>query len=144
GSDLQIVVQELDQLASRHPDFSRLRRLVDRIEVVPDMVDTACRRSDDRVESPEAAHKVRLGGGGILLTPAVGHWLPATGLRDGVLNRASELFKQLQGGDPCFREKRVDITGNKEPDFHGTFLLSGSRGRHGLFPGRPNRTSPST
>jgi hypothetical protein len=71
------------------------KRLLDRVEVETDVVDAAARRSDDRVEVLETTDEVNLGGGGIVLTTAIGHRLPAAGLIERVLHRATELLQQL-------------------------------------------------
>ena len=111
-------MQELDQLPSPGPDLPGLRRLLNRVEVEPDVMDAAPGRPDDRVEVLEALDEEGLGGGGIVLAAAVGHRLPAAGLIERVLNRAAEPLEELERGDAHFREKGVDVTGDEEPNFN--------------------------
>jgi hypothetical protein len=77
---LQVIVQKLDELASAGPDLLRLRGLFDRIEMEPDMVHAAARRSDDRVEPFETVNEESLGRSGIVLATTVSHRLAAAGL----------------------------------------------------------------
>ena len=111
-------MEELDELTGPGPDLPGLRRLLDRVEVEPDVVDAACGRPDDRVEILEAVDEEGFGGGGIFLATAVGHRLPAAGLIERVLDRAAEPLEELQGRDAHFGEESVDVTGNEEPDLH--------------------------
>src|SRR5208337_1762229 len=112
-------MEELDELTGPSPDLPGLRRLLDRVEVEPDVVDAACGRPDDRVEILEALDEEGFGGGGIFLATAVGHRLPAAGLIERILDRAAEPLKKLQGRDAHFREKGVDVTRNKKSNLHG-------------------------
>jgi len=116
--DLQVVVEELDELPGPGPDLQGLRRLLDRVEVEPDVVDAAPGRPDDRVEILEAPDEVGFGGGGIVLATAVGHRLAAAGLVERVLDRAAEPLEELQGRDAHFGEESVDVTGNKKSNLH--------------------------
>jgi len=111
-------VQELDQLPGSGPDLADLRRLLDGVEVEADVVDAAAGRPDDRVEILEAADEERFGGGGIFLAAAVGHRLTAAGLIERILDRAAEPGQELQGRDAHFREKGINVTGDKKPDLH--------------------------
>ena len=106
-------MEELDELTGPSPDLPGLRRLLNRVEVEPDMVDAACGRPDDRVEILEAADEEGFGGGGIVLATAVGHRLAAAGLIERVFDRATESLEELQGRDAHFGEKCVDITWNE-------------------------------
>jgi hypothetical protein len=99
------------------------------VEVEPDVVDAASGRADNRVEILEAVDEVSLGGGRIVLATAVGHWLPAGGLVEWILDTAAELLEELQGRDAHFREEGVDVTGDEEPDFHGHVPLELPIGR---------------
>jgi hypothetical protein len=116
--DLQVIVQKLDELASAGPDLLRLRGLFDRIEMKPDMVHAATRRSDDRVELFEAIDKESLGSSGIVLATTVSHRLPAAGLIERVLDRAAEPFEEFKRRNADLRKKGVDIARNEESDLH--------------------------
>jgi hypothetical protein len=116
--DFQIVVQKLDEVTGPSPNLLGLGRLFDRIEMEPDVVDTATRRPDDRIELFEALDEKGLGSSGIVLATTVSHRLPAAGLIERVFDRAAEPFKQLNRRDADFRKKGVDIARNKESDLH--------------------------
>ncbi len=110
---MQCVAQELDELSGSGPDPPGLRRLFDRVEVDPDVLDAAPGRPDDCVEILEAVDKEGFGGCGIFLATAVGHRLAAAGLIERILNRATESLEELQGRDAHFGEKGVDVAGNE-------------------------------
>jgi hypothetical protein len=116
--DPQVVMEELNELPGHGPDLPDLRRLLDRVEVEPDVVDAAPGRPDDRVETLEAADEEGFGSGGIFLATAVGHRLPAAGLLERVLDLAPEPLQQLQGRDAHFRGKCVDVTRNEKANLH--------------------------
>ena len=79
-------------------------------------MDTAAGRFDDRIEILKTTDEVGLGGGGIVLTAAVGYRLPASGLIERVRHRAAESLEELQGRNAHFGEEGVDVAGNEEPD----------------------------
>ena len=116
--DLQVVVQELDEFSGPGPNLSGTRGLFHGVEVEPNVVDAAPGRSDDHVEILEAADEEVFGGGGIVLATAVGHRLPAAGLIERILDRATESLEELKGRDAHLGEKRVDVAGNEEPKLH--------------------------
>src|SRR5262249_20809215 len=82
GRDLQVIAYELNQLTCPGAKLPDPRRLFDRIEVEPDVMDATPGRPDDRLEILETVDEVGLSGGGVFLAAAVGHWLPAAGLID--------------------------------------------------------------
>src|SRR5262249_26043791 len=86
---VQVVMQELNQFKCAGSHFSGFRRLINRVEMAPDMVDTASGRPHDRFEVFEAINKEFFSGGGILLAAAVSHGLSATGLLERIINRAA-------------------------------------------------------
>jgi len=60
--------------------------LLNRVEMEPDMMDTASRRPHDGVEAPEALHEKGFGRSRILLAAAVRHRLATTGLLERVFD----------------------------------------------------------
>ena len=115
---LQVVVQKLDELAGTRPNLLRLRGLFDRIEMKPDMVHAATRRSDDRVELFEAVNEESLGRSGIFLATTVSHRLAAAGLIERKFDRTAEPLEELKRRNADLGKKRVDIAWNEESDFH--------------------------
>ncbi len=111
-------MQELDQFTGPGPDLPRLRCLFNRVQVEPDVVDTAPGRPDDRVEILEALDEEGLGGRGIFLAAAVGHRLAAAGLVERIIDGAAEPLEELQRRDAHLWEEGVDVTGNEEPELH--------------------------
>src|ERR1700751_5925561 len=115
---LQVVVQKLDELASASPNLLRLRGLFDRIEMKPDMMHTATRRSDDGVEPLETVNEESLGRGGIFLATTVSHRLAAAGLIERKFDRTAEPFEELKRRNADFRKEGVDIAWNEASDLH--------------------------
>jgi hypothetical protein len=93
-------------------------------------------RSNDGIEILEAIDEVSFCAGGIFLTIAVGHRLSAAGLIKRILDRAAELFSQLQRRNADFGKKGVNVTGGctprSSPDRfarHGSVAISFPPGR---------------
>jgi hypothetical protein len=118
-------VHELHELARAGANLADLRRLLDGVEVEPDVVHTTTGWTDNRVEVFEAVDEQRFGGRGVLLTSAVCHRLPATGLIGRIFDRAPEPLEELQRVNADLWEHRVDVTGNEECDFHRCIPPSG-------------------
>ena len=116
--DLQVIVQKLDELASAGPDLLRLRGLFDRIEMKPDMVHAATRRSDDRVELLETVNEESLGRSGIVLATTVSHRLAAAGLIERKFDRTAEPFEELKRRNADLGKEGVDVAWNEESNFH--------------------------
>ena len=116
--DLLDVVQKLDELTGPSPNLLGLGRLFDRIEMEPDVVDTATRRPDDRIELFEAIDKESLGRSRIVLATTVSHGLAAAGLIERKFDRTAKPFEELKRRNADFRKKRVDVAWNEESDLH--------------------------
>src|SRR6201997_4159359 len=115
---IQVVMQKLDELASSGPDLLRLMGLFDRIEMKPDMMHAASRRSDDGVEPLETVNEESLGRSGIFLATTVSHRLAAAGLIERKFDRTAEPFEEFKRRNAYLGKKRVDIAWNEESDFH--------------------------
>ena len=111
-------MQELDQLVGAGADLLDRVGLLDGVEIVPHMVDTAAGRRHDIFEAGEVAHEQRLGVGRFRVEPTVRHRLGAAGLIVRVLDVVAEPLQQLEGCDADLREKCVDVARDKKPDAH--------------------------
>jgi len=105
--DLQDVVQELDDLVGARPHLLHLGGLLDRVEIVPHVMDAASGRRDDIVEAREIAHEQRLCISAFGVKPAIGHRLRAAGLVARVHDLVAEALQQLQGRDTDFRKEGI-------------------------------------
>lgn len=99
----------------------------------------AARRADDRIKSREDAEKPVGKRSGLLPATGVGHWLPAAGLVFRKFDAAPAAFEQLQRREGNLRRELIDVTGNKQADFHGGWQLR-MRGAEG-FRGSTGRDS---
>ena len=117
-ADLEHVVHELDQFVGPLPDLDRLRGLRNGGQILAHMVRATAGGRDDIVVARKIPDEQRFGGGRIVLAPAVGHRLPATGLVQRVVHFDAEALEQLERRDPDLGEEGVDVAGDEQRSFH--------------------------
>jgi hypothetical protein len=81
------------------------------------------RGADDIVEILKITNEQGFSRSGLRGATAVGHWLPAAGLVERVLDLDAEALQELERGDPDVRVEGVDVARNKKADSHGSPLL---------------------
>src|SRR5262249_11986515 len=107
------VVQELDQLEGARPHLLDRRRLLDRVEIVANVVDAAAGGAHDVVESREVADEEGFGGRAVGVEAAVGHGLSAAGLVTRVDDLVSEALEQLERRDADLGIEGIDEAGDE-------------------------------
>src|ERR1700722_5849439 len=111
--DFLDVVQELDDLKRAFSNRTHFARLLDRIQIVPDVMHAAARGCDDVVEAREIAHEQRFCRPAFVIEAAVRHRLAATGLVARINDFVPKALEQLERRDANFRKEGVYITGDK-------------------------------
>ncbi len=90
---LDNIVQEFDQLIGPRTDLFHVVGLLDRIEVVANMVNATTGGCNDLVKPGKIAHEKALGGGAVSVEAAVCHWLTAACLVSWIVDLVAEAFE---------------------------------------------------
>jgi hypothetical protein len=112
------VMEKLDDLEDAPANRFHLWRLLNGIEIVAHMMDTAAGRRDDTIKAGEIAHEQGFGRGAIGVEATIRHWLSATALIARINDIVVKALEQLEGGDTHFGENGVDLARNEESDAH--------------------------
>jgi hypothetical protein len=111
-------MEKFDDLEDAPANRFHLWRLLNGIEIVRHMMDTAAGRRDDTIKAGEIAHEQGFGRGAIGVEATIRHWLSATGLIARINDIVVKALEQLEGGDTHFGENGVDLARNGESDVH--------------------------
>jgi hypothetical protein len=117
-ADAEHVVQELDELARVAAHRLHRRRLLDRGQLVADVVRAASRRRHDVLVAGEVAREQRLGVARLGVAAAVGHRLAAACLLERIVDLAADALEQLERRDPHLGEEGVDVARHEQRDLH--------------------------
>ena len=120
--DLLDVVQELDDFEGARPDVLDVRRLLDGVEIISDVVDAASRRRDDGVEAGKVAHEEGFRRGAVRIEAAIRHRLAAACLVAWVDDLMAEALQELERRDADFGKEGVDIAGDEKPNAHAALF----------------------
>src|SRR5919108_5564332 len=120
--DLGDVVQKLHQLVSVLAHVLHGLGLLDGVEVLAYLLNTATCGADDAVEVFEVLDEEAFRLSGVALVSAVGHRLSTAGLPQRIAHLEAEPLQEFKGRNANFGEKHIDVARDEQTDPHAAGL----------------------